>query len=135
MCPYRNIVGSLNARQEPQGFRPSPSTLLFIPHAWVEIMSLRRLFAQSGHGTTASSRVFIGYMLISISCISPPALTTPWAGDDSATIVKNDVCHWLDHRYRCVVRRVSRNQSMGLWTHSLVVRGVINLLLRCAKYG
>jgi hypothetical protein len=133
--PLRNIVGSPNARQSPQGLRVSPSTLSLIPRAWVESMSLQRLIDLLGHGTTVSSRVFIGYMLVPISCISHPALTTPWAGDDSATIVKNDAYHWLECRYRCVIRWISRDRSMGLGIHSLIVRGVIVSPLRCRRYG
>jgi hypothetical protein len=135
MCPHCDIVGSPNARQSPQGLRVSPSTLLLIPYAWVESMSLRRLFALLGHGTTASSRVFIGYTLVPISCISPPALTTPWAGDDSATFVKNRANHWFECRYRCVIRRISRGQFMCLGIHSLVVRGVIRSPFRCGRDG
>ena len=37
----------------------------------VENLLRQRLVTQLGHGTTASSRVFIGYMLVSISGISP----------------------------------------------------------------
>lgn len=65
----------------------------------------------------------------------PPALTTPWVGDDSVTPVKNAAYHWLECRYRCSIRWISRDQLMDVRTHSLVAGKVINMPLREAKYG
>ena len=130
--PHRNIVGSLHARQEPQGLRASPSTLLLShAHGREPASSTPYLQVRPWHHRLVAClhRIYVGSNIV----YQPPALTTPWAGDDSATAVKNTAYHWLECRYRCRIMWVSRDQLMGLRTHSLVARETINMPLREAN--
>ena len=95
--PHHDTVGSPNACGNRMASGPRPQPYCY-PTRMVESRLRQRLISKLGHGTTASSRVFIGYMLDSNIVYQPPALTTPWAGDESATAVKNVAYHWLECR-------------------------------------